>query len=58
MATHLAAVVTCLEKVLENISPDHQDYGKTVETLSLVVDRISKLKEREHKIQVGFYVTP
>lgn len=58
IASHLAAVVAVLEKVIEGLTPDHQDYEKTVETLSLVVDRIAKIKEREHKIQIGYYLKP
>ncbi len=58
MTTHLAAIITCLEKFLENIPADYKDYDKTVETLSLVVERIAKIKEKEHKIKVGYYLTP
>lgn len=58
IASHLAAVVACLEKVIEQLTSDHKDYEKTVDTLSLVVDRIAKIKEREHKIQVGYYYSP
>jgi len=55
LKSHLAAVVTYLERV---VSEETEDNAATVETISSVIDKISKIREREHKIQIGYYLSP
>lgn len=49
--THLAAIIAHLERLVKDDKAD-------VNVISQVVDRISKIKEREVKIQSGYWLTP